>query len=160
MRFLPRKRSEQAARGQTLVEFALVLPILVLILLGIVQFGLLFWAQITLTQVARDTGRWAATQTTCGSGAFQGEVLTEANQIAGQSNLFGYTTGGITGTAVASWASGTDIDCPPEDNESVWRVDIHLEHSVPVFLPMVANGCAGDCRSLDSDVQYRMEPTP
>ena len=36
-----------------------------LILGGIIQFGIIFWGQNTLTQVARDTGRWASTQVTC-----------------------------------------------------------------------------------------------
>lgn len=43
------KRDE---KGQSLVEFALILPILVLILLGIIEFGWLFNGKITLTSAA------------------------------------------------------------------------------------------------------------
>ena len=37
-------------RGQTLVEFALVLPLLLMLLTGIIVFGIIFWDQITLTE--------------------------------------------------------------------------------------------------------------
>lgn len=43
--------------GQSLVEFALVLPILMLILLGIIEFGWLFNAKITMTSAAREGAR-------------------------------------------------------------------------------------------------------
>jgi len=41
-------------RGAVAVEFALLLPILLLILFGIIDFGRAFNAQITLTQAARE----------------------------------------------------------------------------------------------------------
>src|ERR1044072_6391792 len=44
-------------RGQSLLEFALVFPIFVLFLGGIVQFGIILWGQKTLNQVVRDTAR-------------------------------------------------------------------------------------------------------
>ena len=44
-------------RGQGLVEFALVAPILLLMFFAVVQFGMILWAQNALTQVVRDTGR-------------------------------------------------------------------------------------------------------
>jgi Flp pilus assembly protein TadG len=49
-----RHRSE---RGAVALEFALLLPILLLLLLGIVEFGRAYNAQITLTQAAREAVR-------------------------------------------------------------------------------------------------------
>ena len=46
-------------RGQSLVEFSLILTPLLLILLGIVQFGLIFNAQVTITNAAREGARAA-----------------------------------------------------------------------------------------------------
>ncbi len=43
--------------GQGLVEFALVLPILMIILLGIIEFGFMFNAKITLNSAAREGAR-------------------------------------------------------------------------------------------------------
>jgi len=47
-------------RGQTMTEFAIVLPVLVVLLFGIVQFGILFNNYVTLTDAARAGARAAA----------------------------------------------------------------------------------------------------
>ncbi len=140
-----------------------MLPVLIAVLGGIVQFGVVFWAQNTLTQVTRDTGRWAATQqSVCSSpsswGTAQSNVLAQANSIAESSSLVGYTSGewATVSTYPASpqpregvevaWADetppippattppSTDA-CPPPNNQQVWYVTIRIDHVVPVFLP-------------------------
>ena len=47
-------------RGQTMAEFAVVLPILVVLLFGIMQFGIAFNNYVTLTDAARAGARKAA----------------------------------------------------------------------------------------------------
>jgi Flp pilus assembly protein TadG len=47
-------------RGQTLAEFALILPILLVILLGVVDFGRVFSAGITMEAAARNAAEAAA----------------------------------------------------------------------------------------------------
>ena len=66
-----------------------MLPVLVAVLGGIIQFGMLFWAQNTLTQVVRDTGRWAATQQGCSLSSVG--IAGEANLVAANSSLLGYS---------------------------------------------------------------------
>lgn len=46
--------------GQSMTEFAVILPILVVLLFGIVQFGILFNNYVTLTDAARAGARAAA----------------------------------------------------------------------------------------------------
>jgi Flp pilus assembly protein TadG len=48
-------------RGQTLVEFALTLPILLILLFGVIEFGRIFQAWVTLQNSARAAVRLAAT---------------------------------------------------------------------------------------------------
>lgn len=43
--------------GQTLVEFALVLPVLLMLVLGIAEFGWVFFARISATNGAREGAR-------------------------------------------------------------------------------------------------------
>lgn len=50
-------------KGQALVEFALILPILLLILMGIIQFGLVINAYLTISNVSREGARAAAVGT-------------------------------------------------------------------------------------------------
>src|SRR5256885_15728725 len=47
-------------QGQTMTEFALVLPILALLLFGIIQFGIVFNNYVTLTDATRAGARKAA----------------------------------------------------------------------------------------------------
>jgi Flp pilus assembly protein TadG len=52
-----RRRGE---RGAVAVELALVLPLLMVLVFGVIDFGRLFNAQVTLTQAAREGSRVAA----------------------------------------------------------------------------------------------------
>jgi len=54
------KRQLNNKKGQSMVELALVLPILLLLFMGIVQFGFIFNGHITVTSAAREGARLAA----------------------------------------------------------------------------------------------------
>jgi len=54
------RRTGKKEGGQSLVEFALVLPIFLLILFAIVDFGMAFHAWITVTNSAREGARVGA----------------------------------------------------------------------------------------------------
>jgi len=152
-----------------MAEFALVFPVFMVMVGGMIQFGVIFWGQNTLTQVARDTGRWAASQVAnpCDSGATRLAITTQANAIAAQSSLIGYS-GQWTAAASALGSTpspeGVGADwtktsgpsaCPPTDNQTVWFVTIRLNHHVPIFFPLVPGN--GD---LSTTAQFRMEPKP
>jgi Flp pilus assembly protein TadG len=55
-----RARRKDGDRGAAAVEFALVLPILLLLVFGIIDFGRALNAQLTITQAAREGVRLAA----------------------------------------------------------------------------------------------------
>lgn len=59
-----RKRSHdgQRERGQALVEFALILPVMLLMLFALVDFGRGFYTWLLVTNAAREGARVAATQ--------------------------------------------------------------------------------------------------
>lgn len=50
-------------RGQALLEFAVVLPVLIMLLVGIVQMGLLMHSYLTVQEAAREGARSAAVGT-------------------------------------------------------------------------------------------------
>jgi len=56
-----RKDNLRKRRGQTLAEFALTLPILLLIVFGTIEFGRLFQAWVTIQNSAREATRYATT---------------------------------------------------------------------------------------------------
>jgi len=55
-----RRKMIRNERGQTMVEFALVVPILCVVLFGILQFGALYNDYVTVTDAARVGARRAA----------------------------------------------------------------------------------------------------
>ena len=69
--------------GQTMAEFAIVSIFLVLLLFGILDFGVFFGGKITATNAARSAARYAATHPTAWSNSpnppsdtIQGKLLT------------------------------------------------------------------------------------
>lgn len=56
---LPRRRPS-ASRGQALVEFALVLPLFLLVLVGVIVLGVIVFYNQQLTNAAREAARFAA----------------------------------------------------------------------------------------------------
>ena len=54
------KWMRKSEKGQAMVEMALVLPILLILLGGIIDFGWLFYNQLALTNAAREGARYAA----------------------------------------------------------------------------------------------------
>jgi TadE-like protein len=53
-------QSARKEKGAVAVEMAIVLPLLLLILLGIIEFGRVLNVQVSLTQAAREGARYAA----------------------------------------------------------------------------------------------------
>lgn len=82
MRILRRIRQEE---GQGMVEFAMVLPILLAVMLGIVQFGIIFNNYETLTDASRVAARRAATSRFIGDNG--ASAVTAAKNAASNLNL-------------------------------------------------------------------------
>jgi Flp pilus assembly protein TadG len=61
-------RKRQRTRGQSLAEFGLVLPILLLVMMGILDFGRAVFAYNTLSNAARDGARVAIVDQTVTAG--------------------------------------------------------------------------------------------
>ena len=73
-------------RGQAIVEFALILPVFILILLGIMEFGLVFHQYLVVTAASREGARVAAL------GGSDAETLTMVNTSAVSINAGQLTT--------------------------------------------------------------------
>src|SRR4030042_5191220 len=59
--FMPNMRNNtlhQHQRGQSMVEFALMLPLMALVLVGVFDLGRAFFASITITNAAREGARY------------------------------------------------------------------------------------------------------
>ena len=91
-------------RGQTMTEFAFVLPILLVMLFGIMQFGVIFNNYVALTDAARAASR-------------KGAVSRSASDPKGDCETTGYSAGAnlenpgtdFILTCDSSWAIGSDV---------------------------------------------------
>jgi Flp pilus assembly protein TadG len=71
--------------GQSMVEFALILPVFFLILAGIIDFGFMFYSRITVINAAREGARAAVTAIDNPSGIpglVNSSVTTVANNLS------------------------------------------------------------------------------
>ena len=57
-----RRGRDDRERGQALVEFSMVMPIMLLLLFSLVDFGRAFYSWLLITNAAREGARVAATQ--------------------------------------------------------------------------------------------------
>lgn len=94
MALLRRQPGEDGERGAAAVEFALLLPFLLLVLFGIIDFGRAWNMQIALTQAAREGVRVLAL------GGTSGDATSRTTAAAFP----------VTGAAVATTACPTPAD--------------------------------------------------
>lgn len=79
-RFLPHRRSPHGSEaGVSLVEFTLVLPLLLVLLLGMLDFGKGFNYWIDSTHLANEGARWAVVNKNPGSGTLQQYIQQQAD---------------------------------------------------------------------------------
>src|SRR5207249_360536 len=58
--FVSERPASWRRSGQSMVEMALLLPILTLLLLGVIEFGFILYAHVQLANAAREAGRAAS----------------------------------------------------------------------------------------------------
>jgi Flp pilus assembly protein TadG len=97
-------------RGQAMAELAIVMPILTVLLLGIVQFGIAFNHYLTLTDAVRAGGRQATVSRFLDSSARAPAITQRVKDAAGglDSTKVAVTVTAPDGSA-ASWAPGSDV---------------------------------------------------
>ena len=89
-------------RGQTMTEFALVLPILAVLLFGVIQFGIVFNNYVTLTDAVRAGARKGAV------GRFSSTPANDV-QTAVKNSAGGLDQAQINITVNSSWTPGADV---------------------------------------------------
>ena len=68
-----------SCRGQTLIEFALIAPVLIILLFGIIDFGLMLNRRITLEHAVREGSRYGMVTADCA--AIQQRTADRAGDI-------------------------------------------------------------------------------
>jgi len=74
------RRTRRSVRGQGLVEFALILPVLILMFMGIVDFGRLIYAYNSVSNAAREGVRLGIVDQGTGAAGAYKAAIEAANQ--------------------------------------------------------------------------------
>lgn len=100
----------QAQRGVAMVEFAVALPLLLLLLLGIAEFGRMLYQYNSLLQASREASRYAASAVWDSDGAEPGEGLkTRIRSVA----VYGIPDRSNSSACPSPQAPGDPDPCPP-----------------------------------------------
>ena len=109
--------------GAAAVEMALVTPLLVLLLFGIIQYGMLFHTMQAASATARDAARTAA-EGVSDCGPYSARVRAEAAET------------GIP-TAPAAWKVTMTYDLTPSPGNTSGTVKVDLEYTPQAFLTLI-----------------------
>ena len=171
---MARRRRFDCSRGQSLVEFALLAPVLFVLLVGAAQIGAILYAGVTVASAAHDGARVASEQP-INSGAYK---LSGSNVVVG-SGVNPCTTGssnpvcqsvvqseGLLSSVKTVVAPGTTQtssteSCPPKSVTDGY-VTVTVSEDVPIFIPflnnLLANTSGGSVRTISTTVTMRVEP--
>ena len=113
-------------KGQALVEFAIILPVLLLILFGILQFGVTFNQYISVTAAAREGARKASVSRSLGASAATTAAVNAAKATAPSLKS---TSMQVIVTPSAAWAQGSDV-----------TVQVKYPYSINILGKVVSSG--------------------
>ncbi len=149
---LIRRRKGTGEKGQALVEFALLVPIFLILMFAIVDFGMGFHSWITVTNSAREGARLGAVSAT--ADAIEIRVRQTADLINEDVKMT------VTvGCGPSSDPPPTD-PCPTQAGDSV-VVKVDYEYNLITPLASLVNFLSGDILgptlTLSSTAEMRLE---
>lgn len=138
---MKRKRfGKKGERGQSMVEFVLVLPIFLLLVFGIVDFGMGFHAWLTVTNSAREGARLGAVR------ASNADIVTRVHNTAD-------TLDAANMTVTVTNAQGNPGESVVVDVDYDYTLITPLDN----ILGIVSGGSVGPTITLSSSADMRLE---
>lgn len=140
-------RASKGERGSQLIEFALVFPMLLLVMLGIIDFGFLFQRYEVLTNAAREGARVAV---------LPGYSTTDVQTRVSQYLVAGGLTTTITPPAVSAATSSIGGSCM-----TLTTVTVIYPHTFLFLGPIVGlmGGSGFTSKTLQATATMRNEVT-
>jgi hypothetical protein len=143
----PRRRRPDE-RGVALVEFALVLPLLLLLLFGMLDFGRAFNYWIDSTHLANEGARWAVVNHNPGSGSLQQYIQQQAD------------TGELRSGGSAAVPDPLNV-CISFPNGGAVGQPVHVTASVTYhWLPFISNRIGVLATTVTGSSTMRLEAVP
>jgi Flp pilus assembly protein TadG len=134
------RRSTRGEGGQAAVEFALVLPFLLVMLVGIVEFGRAWNEHQVITDAARETARRACLYTDM--------TMAEAQKVANDA---------MAAAGIDYNRATVTIDNLDGDSNTLVTVNIDLRYRFTFFAPLMAWATGQEIIHLKTSFRMRNE---
>lgn len=152
--FTRRSRGQQ---GASAVEFALVMPLLFLVLFGIISFGIVFAQQLALGNAAREGARFGVVgSSTCADLEQAARDASSTIALDGSDATVEVKRGTSASTATdACGGGGTVVPCEgSDDNESLY---VYVKYNSKLIIPVPTFGLIADPLPLRGEGVFRCE---
>jgi len=147
-------RNPRDESGAALVEFALVLPLLLLLLFGLLDFGKAFNYWIDETHLANAGARWATVNNNPGSGTLQQYILSQADTP--ELRTGGTSTVPSAAQVCISFPTNAQSGTSGQVGDPV-QVTVSTEYN---WLPFVGNRLTSTHVTLTGSATMRLEAKP
>jgi len=140
--------------GTTMAEFALVLPIFLLLVFAVTDFARLFYIEMTLQNAVREAGRYAITGNHQPDPSHPNQTLSRVqsiNQVAQQAAM-GLD---VSNLQIVSVSGGSGKAGGPGDT-----VTISLTTKMQILTPIVAQFFKNGSYTFTVSVSFKNEPFP
>lgn len=134
------KRKQKKEDGQAMVEFALILPIFLLILCGIIDFGWLFYNQLSLNNACREGARYAVVHT-----AENADTQSIINHIES-----------ITTTVFANDGIDITVEYTSPSDPTSGDIKVSMQADISFFTPVLST-VLGEEKTITSTVIMKVE---
>jgi len=134
---------KKLARGSTLTEFAFMLPLIVMVMFGVIDFGRALYTYHFVSDAAREASRWASVR---GNRCDRGLPACPAGPADVQNYVATIVPPGIDATphslsVTAAWmpASGNPASCVGALNNPGCAVQVQVNYNFKFILPFLPN---------------------
>ena len=140
-------RSRRNERGASAVEFALVMPILLVLVFGLIQYGLYFWALQGGADAARTGARLSAVGKPSTCTAFRTEVGNQVSNFSQGTPTITRSYSNAEGNTAAAVEIGDRVQVTVTFNS----IDLNLP-----FVPFINDGRVSE--TVEARVDYTPSP--
>ncbi len=157
----------QRSRGQSVVEFALVLPIMLLLFAMAADFGRLFYAYVSVVNAAKEGAAYGATNPICRDASR--DICTGTNNVEARVALEGSSlAGGVEATLIqcldSSGANQNPMTLCGRDENQTYTYVVRARHTfrlvTPILGQMLGNSIVLESESRSRVLNLAFDPTP
>jgi len=149
-------RHNSAERGQATVEYALVVPLIFLLVFGLIDFGRLFFTELTLQYALRAAARYAVTGNHRPNPANPSQMLTRVASIeqVAQQYAMGIDVSGLQISSTSVGAAGSGAGGPGD------TVTLSLTYQLVLITPIIGQFFPNGAYTFTVSTSFKNEPFP